>query len=54
MKAGDKVIPRGFPNSNRPGTVQRVLDRKAEVTWIMGSGWNHTVEHDIDELEVQS
>jgi hypothetical protein len=51
MKEGDKVRLRGNPRPLKAGIVRRVSSRNVEVTWRMGSGWNHTIEHDISELE---
>ncbi|WP_179089697.1 hypothetical protein [Paenibacillus odorifer] len=52
MKAGDKVVPIGFVDKSRPGTVRMITSDSAIVTWKMGSrGWNWTVKHNLNELE---
>lgn len=48
MKEGDNVRVRGTENVGR---IRRVSDRKVEVMWILGSGWKHIVEYDVNELE---
>ncbi|MDQ8737178.1 hypothetical protein [Paenibacillus sp. LHD-38] len=51
MKEGDNVRLRGYPKDSKIGKVRRVSNRNVEVSWIMGSGWKHIVEHDIHDLE---
>lgn len=51
MKAGDQVIPAGFKNKSRPGTIKMMCGNIAVVTWIMGSGWEHVAKMKINEIE---
>lgn len=52
MRIGDVVKPVGFPGG-KSGIVRSVEGRKVAVRWVMGSGWNHTAEYDLDELELE-
>ncbi len=51
MKSGDQVVPLGFEDKSNPGKVKMICGNKAVVTWIMGSGWGHTVTVSLENIE---
>ena len=51
MNTGDKVVPLGFKDRSKPGTIKMICGNTAIVTWIMGSGWGHTVTVALENIE---
>lgn len=51
MNIGDRVVPLGFKDKSKPGRIKMICGKTAVVTWIMGSGWGHTVSVDLENIE---
>ncbi len=51
MNIGDQVVPFGFKDRSKPGTIKMICGNTAVVKWVMGSGWGHTATIGIEKIE---
>ena len=51
VNIGDQVVPLGFKDKSKPGTIKMICGNTALVNWVMGSGWIHTATTELEKIE---